>query len=87
MSPFDSRAESALPPPSVLVVQSPKDTTVDITANGVDIRVASVVFLRSQANGDIELRVADGAALLFPETARQTRVPVGASVTIPAIRL
>ena len=79
-----SSPSCTLAPPSVLVVQSPKDTTVDITANGVDIRVASVVFLRSQANGDIELRVADGAAFLFPETARQTRVPVGASVTIPA---
>ena len=79
-----SSPSCTLAPPSVLVVQSPKDTTVDITANGVDIRVASVVFLRSQANGDIELRVADGAVFLFPETARQTRVPVGASVTIPA---
>lgn len=71
-------------PPSVVVVQSPRDTTVDIKANGVDIRVGSVVFLRSQNNGDIELSVADGAAILFPETPRQTRVPVGAAVTIPA---
>ena len=71
-------------PPSVLVVQSPRDASIDITANGVDIRVGSVVFLRSQTNGDMELSVADGAAILFPDTPRQTRIPVGAAVTIPA---
>ena len=79
-----SSAKCPLTPPSVVVVQSPRDTTIDITANGVDIRVGSVVFLRSQANGEIVLSVADGQAILFPETSRQTRVPVGGSVTIPA---
>lgn len=79
-----SKPECLLVPPSVLVVQSPKDTPIDITANGTDIRVGSVIFLRTLPDNSMEILTADGEALLNPDTPREITVPAGASVTVPA---
>jgi Tol biopolymer transport system component len=70
-------------PPSVLVVQGPEGLTVDITANGADIRVESTVFLRTLPGPKMELITGYGAAILYPDSTRHVVVPAGASVTAP----
>jgi Tol biopolymer transport system component len=67
-------------PPHVLVVQSPKNTPVEIIANGAKIRVQGVIYLRTLPDGRNQLITADGEAVLFPGDTNQVKVVAGTSV-------
>ena len=49
-------------PPSVLVVQGPEDITVNINANGADIRISSTIALFTTGDGKLVLVVIHGTA-------------------------
>lgn len=49
-------------PPSLLVVQGPDNVSVDITANGADIRIGSTIALRVLEGNKIQLIVVSGEA-------------------------
>jgi len=70
-------------PPSVVIVQSPKNTPVDIVANGAHIRVGSVIFLRTLPDGRMQIIVADGSAVIFPGQNNELRLVAGTSVILP----
>lgn len=70
-------------PPSVVIVQSPKDTPVEIVANGAHIRVGSVIFLRTLPDGRMQIIVGDGAATIFPGQSNELRLVAGTSVILP----
>jgi Tol biopolymer transport system component len=89
MQAFTFRTGSAPPPsldvpPDVILVQSPKDIPVDIWANETHIRVEGVIFLRSLADGRIQLITSHGEATVFPETPQQVSVVAGTSIIIGA---
>ncbi|MBI5957843.1 MAG: PD40 domain-containing protein [Chloroflexi bacterium] len=67
-------------PPHVLVVQSPKNTPVEIIANGTLIRVQGVIYLRTLPDGRNQLITADGVATLYPGDVNQVKVIAGTSV-------
>lgn len=67
-------------PPDVILVQSPKDIPINIWANDVQIRVEGTIFLRTLADGRMQLITADGEATLFPNTPNQVVVVAGTSV-------
>jgi Tol biopolymer transport system component len=77
------KAQCLIQPPSVLVVQSPQNIPVNITANGVDIRLSSVIFLRTLPDNKMQIIVGSGKAIVYPDTPHQVIVEAGASVTIP----
>lgn len=70
-------------PPSVLVVQGPENIAVDIRANGADIRVGSIIFLRTLPNDMMQIVTGFGQAILFPETFYEVVIPAGTSVEVP----
>jgi hypothetical protein len=49
-------------PPSTLVVQGPEGITVDLTANGVDIRLSSAIALRTGPDNSLSITVLAGSA-------------------------
>lgn len=55
-------------PPSALVIQSPENAVVNITANGVDIVLGSTAILRTTANGAMQIITVDGTARSGPVT-------------------
>lgn len=65
-------------PPSTLLVQSPDNVRVDITANGADIRVGSSIGLRTLENGMMQLFVIDGGAVVGGVS-----VPPGFTIFLP----
>jgi hypothetical protein len=74
--------------PSLLFVQGPNTTPVDIRVHQHDIRVESSVVLRSLPPGDqlgnqIELFVVSGLAKIHPDTPSEIIVPPGFFSTIP----
>jgi len=75
--------ECVAAPPSVLVVQGPEDIAIDIRANGADIRVGSILFLRTLPNNMMQIVAGFGQAILFPETIYEIVVPAGTSVEVP----
>lgn len=64
-------------PPSLLVIQSPQNVKVNITANGADIQIGSTVTLFTNDNGEMVLMVIDGTALIGG-----IEVPPGFAMTI-----
>jgi Tol biopolymer transport system component len=72
---------SVMPP--VLMVQSPQNTSIDITANGTAIRVGSIIFLRTLPDGRTQVLTSDGEATIYPDTGREVVVPPGVTVTLP----
>ncbi|MFN8564536.1 MAG: hypothetical protein U0703_23605 [Anaerolineae bacterium] len=56
----DTRCSDA--PQSSLIIQGPKDITVDLRVNGADISLGSTAIFRSTANNTMECGVIDGAA-------------------------
>ncbi len=70
-------------PPSTLVVQSPERYSIDIRANGVDIRLGSTIFLRTLPNNAMEIIVGAGQATLYPGTLFELVIPPGVAVTVP----
>jgi Tol biopolymer transport system component len=67
-------------PPDVILVQSPKNTAIDIWANDVQIRVKGTIFLRTLNDGRMQLITGDGDATAFPETPNQVDVVAGTSI-------
>lgn len=48
--------------PDVLVVQGPEQATVDITANGANIRISSTIALRTTENNQLQIMTISGEA-------------------------
>ncbi|MBN1679620.1 MAG: hypothetical protein JW966_04960 [Anaerolineae bacterium] len=64
--------------PSMLLVQGPKDTPVDIMINDVDIRVGSTILLQVLPPGDaMKITVLWGVAIINPDTADALIIPPG----------
>lgn len=63
--------------PDVLVVQGPEKATVDISANGANIRISSTIALRTLAGNKIQVITVHGAA-----TVNGVVVPIGYVTTL-----
>jgi|GEM_PF-2960452 len=66
--------------PNMLVVQGPNDQSVDVTLNGVPIRIGSTIGLGlEKVNGETVMwvTVISGKATLFPGTPREQIIPEG----------
>ncbi|MCZ7546951.1 MAG: SH3 domain-containing protein [Anaerolineae bacterium] len=66
---------------SVLVVQGPQNFPADITANGVNIRVLSTIFLRTLPGNVLQIITGNGTAIIHPGTPNEIVVPPAFSVT------
>lgn len=68
--------------PSVLAVQSPEGIKVDLTANGANIRLGSLITLQVLPDGKtMKLTTLQGDALLNPDTPDEVHVPAGFTTT------
>ncbi len=68
--------------PSVLAVQSPQGITVDLVANGANIRLGSLILLQILPPGDVlKLTTLEGQAVLEPDTLNEVVVPAGMTTT------
>lgn len=54
--------------PSALLVQGPENIQIDITANGADVRIGSLVMFQTDEDGNMIISVLSGAATLNPDT-------------------
>jgi TolB protein len=70
-------------PPSVLIVQSPRNTPVQIFANGAELLVNGTLFLRTLPDGRTQLIVADGTTTAFPGANNEVEVVAGTSIILP----
>ncbi len=73
--------------PSVLAVQGPRNTAIDIRVNRVDVRVTSTIILQSLPPGDtlgdtLQLSTISGVAIINPDTNEQIFVPAGYTIFI-----
>lgn len=66
--------------PSALAIHSPEGITVDLSVNGVHIRLGSLVILRT-VNGQMHLTTVYGLATLNPDMPDELPVPAGFSTT------
>lgn len=71
-------------PPSVLIVQSPRDVPVHLFANGAELLVNGTLFLRTLPDGRTQLIVADGMTTAFPGDYDEVNVVAGTSIILPA---
>lgn len=69
-------------PPDVLIVQSPEDMAVEIVVNCVPMKVEGVVFLRTPAEGELQIATVIGEVTVFPDTLNEIVVVAGTSVII-----
>jgi LysM repeat protein len=68
--------------PSVLAIRSPENITVDLTANGANIRLSSLVTLQILPDGEtMQITTLEGNAILEPGTDNEVQVPAGFSST------
>jgi len=68
--------------PSLLAIQSPENITVDLTANGANIRLGSLITLQTLPSGDqMRLTVIEGKAVLDAGTPNEVTVLGGNSTT------
>jgi LysM repeat protein len=68
--------------PSLLAVQGPEGLTVDISANGAQIRMASLVVLRTLAPGDVmQAFTIEGDVTLEPDSVSALQLLPGFSTT------
>lgn len=70
-------------PPSVLIVQSPRNTPVHLFANGAELKVNGTLFLRTLPDGRTQLIVADGLTTAFPGAYNEVDVVAGTSIILP----
>ena len=70
-------------PPSLILVQSPRDVSVIIMANDVTIEVNGTILLRSLPGDFMQLLTTDGEAIIYPGDFPQVTIPAGISVDIP----
>lgn len=73
--------------PSLLAVQGPRDTAIEIEVNRVNVRVTSTIILQTFPPGDglgdwLQLSVISGVAYINPDTPEQVIVPVGYTTRI-----
>ena len=74
--------------PSLLYVQGPTNTPVDIQVFQQPVRIESTIILRSLPPGDqlgsaLELTVLSGLGIVYPDTPGQILIPPGFKTTIP----
>jgi LysM repeat protein len=68
--------------PSVLAIKSPENITVDLTANGANIRLGSLIMLKILPGGEeMELTTLEGMAILNADTPDAINVPAGFTTT------
>ena len=67
--------------PSAILVQGPENLKVDITANGADIRIGSLIMLTTGENGEMVISVLSGAATLNPDSPDAVFLPAGFTST------
>lgn len=68
--------------PSLLAIQSPENITIDITANGANIRLGSLATLQTLPSGDqMQLTVLEGKAVLEAGTPNEVTVLAGNTST------
>ncbi len=68
--------------PSLLAIQSPENIKVDLTANGANIRLGSLITLEVLPGGDLmKLTTLEGNATLNPGEPDEVSVPAGFSTT------
>ncbi|MCA0456365.1 MAG: LysM peptidoglycan-binding domain-containing protein [Chloroflexi bacterium] len=68
--------------PSALVVQSPQGIKVNLTANGADIQLGSLITLQVLPDGrTMQLTTLEGEAILNPGAPDEVRVPAGSTTT------
>lgn len=66
--------------PSLLAIQSPEGLTMDLNANGVHIRMGSLIMIKNVPPGDmIQVFTIYGDVVLDPETENEQGVPPGFS--------
>lgn len=73
--------------PSLLAVQGPRDTAIEIEVNRVNVRVTSTIILQTFPAGEtigdyLQLSVISGVAYINPDTPEQVIVPVGYTTRI-----
>jgi hypothetical protein len=64
--------------PSALVIQGPENVTVDITANGANIRISSTVMLQTTEDNVMEITTLNGEV-----SADGINIPAGYQVEVP----
>lgn len=66
-------------PRDTLLVQGPKNVKIDLTVNGVDIRVGSTVLIRNTKEDEMEIIVVDGEVIIpgGGENGRDVRIRQG----------
>ncbi len=68
--------------PSLLSVRSPENITVDLTVNGANIRLGSLITLKTLDGGSLmQITVIEGRVVVEPETPQETVVEEGFSTT------
>lgn len=68
--------------PSVLAIQSPEGIKVDLTVNGANIRLGSLIVLRTLPPGNImQITVISGQVILNPGTPDEIIIPAGYTST------
>ncbi|HVU12458.1 MAG TPA: hypothetical protein VHD90_14340 [Phototrophicaceae bacterium] len=67
-------------PSSSLIIQGPKNLTVDLSVNGAKVKFGSTLIFRSTPNSSMSCGVLDGEALVGPD---QTRIPNGFAARVP----
>ncbi|NWG18233.1 MAG: LysM peptidoglycan-binding domain-containing protein [Chloroflexi bacterium] len=68
--------------PSVLAIQSPEGISVDLTVNGANIRLGSLIVLRTLPPGNImQITVISGQVILNPGTPDEIIIPAGYTST------
>src|SRR5262249_53244372 len=65
-----------------ILVQSPNHTQVSFTANGVNVTIASTIFMRATPNGSMEIELIEGHARVTTFLGTQILTP-GQIVSIP----
>ncbi|NDJ75627.1 MAG: hypothetical protein GYB65_05160 [Chloroflexi bacterium] len=69
--------------PDMLVVQSPRNTPITVTVNGVDLHIDSVVYLRTLPGEILEIIAVEGEITVYPGSSRQITLPAGTAVNVP----
>lgn len=74
--------------PSLLAVQGPRNASVDITAQGVDIRIGSTIVLQTLPAGanpptTLQITTVSGLAIINPDTPNAIYLPAGFTITVP----
>jgi hypothetical protein len=73
--------------PSVLAVQGPNNASVDINADGVEVRITSTIVLQTLPPGanpptTLQLTTLHGMAIIYPGTPNAIIVPPGFAISI-----